>query len=106
MLWLEASSSRCSIQAHSPKHSTPLALLLLPQLLHHPKRGPRAQTTLLGAQEPEEEQMGRHELGSCSRAFDTSLATPGGSWDAVVHPPRARGVWGWLGSTDGLGDTG
>lgn len=64
----------------TPKIPPPQHCCCSPHLVHHPssrpQREPRAQTTLLGAHLPEEKQMGRHELGSCSRDFETSLASP------------------------------
>lgn len=46
--------------------------------------------------------MGRHELGSCSRPFETSLATPGGSLDAVVQRGVPEGFWASMGVQMGL----
>lgn len=51
--------------------------------------------------------MGRHELGSCSRPFETSLATPRGSLDAAMCQ-KGPGLawecrWAWkhgLGTAD------
>jgi len=93
IIHVDAARSRPTI----PKipHPSP-ALLLLPIPATSPRgidrRGvpkPRPPSQEPTAHLPNEEQMGRHQQGGCSRAFDTFLANPRGFSDAFAQPRGA-----------------